>query len=65
MRPLTEAEFRLMVHLASGKPNLTVARDLGISEGTFYDRLSTIRAKLNAPDTKTAIAAFRTVHKTL
>ena len=65
MRPLTEPEFRLMAHLASGKPNITVARELGISEGTLYDRLSAIRAKLNAPTVKDAIAAFAKVYKDL
>ena len=62
MRPLSEPEFRLMVQLAAGKTRLRLACEMGISESTLTDRLTTIRGKLNAPTVKVALQAFAKVY---
>ena len=65
MRPLSEAEFKLMAHLASGKSRQEVAQSLGISKGTLMDRITAIRIKLNADSFDRALEAFRKVYADL
>lgn len=59
MRPLTEAEFRIMCHLAAGKSREEVARGLGISKATLMDRITAIRVKLNADNFDQALTAWK------
>ena len=63
MRPLSEAEFRLMVQLAAGKSRLRLAVEMNISESTLNDRLSAIRSKLNAQTFDQALAEFAKVYR--
>ena len=61
MRPLTEAEFKIMCHLAAGRTRAEVARTLGISESTLRDRTTAIRTKLNASTFTEALEAWKRV----
>ena len=65
MRPLTEAEFRLMVHLAAGKSREEIAASLGVSKSTLMDRCTAIRIKFNANTFDDALTVFRKVYETL
>ena len=65
MRPLTEAEFRLMVQLSAGRSREEVARGLGVSKGTLMDRITAIRIKLNADTFDQALEVFKRVYGTL
>jgi two-component system nitrate/nitrite response regulator NarL len=44
---LTEQESRILVHLAEGKSNKLIARDMGIAEGTVKVHVKHLLKKLN------------------
>jgi DNA-binding CsgD family transcriptional regulator len=57
---LTKREFEVLVHLALGKTNQEIGRDLYISTKTVHNHLSHIFGKLNVGNrTEAARAAFR------
>ncbi|BDV35131.1 response regulator [Methylocystis iwaonis] len=45
--PLTEREKDVLNHVAAGKGNREIARDMGLAEGTVKNHVSTILAKLH------------------
>jgi DNA-binding NarL/FixJ family response regulator len=45
--PLTEREKDVLAHVAAGKGNREIAREMGLAEGTVKNHVSTILAKLH------------------
>jgi DNA-binding NarL/FixJ family response regulator len=45
--PLTEREKDVLAHVAAGKGNREIARQMGLAEGTVKNHVSTILAKLH------------------
>jgi DNA-binding NarL/FixJ family response regulator len=58
---LTEREREVLVLLAAGASNLTIARDLGLTTKTVANHVSNILAKLQAADRAEAIVRARRV----